>query len=484
MAEPNWVNRTLWTGDNLDVMRGMNSASVDLIYLDPPFNSNRDYAAPIGSEAAGAAFKDTWTLSDVDLAWHGEIAEKAPAVYSIIDAAGLSHGAGMKSYLIMMAVRLLEMKRLLRDTGSIYLHCDPTASHYLKMLMDAVFGKDNFRNELAWKRTSTHSDAQRYARVSDRLLYYAFDGAIWNTQYAPLAEAYVARDYRHEDKRGRYRVGDLTGPGLSGGEAGDPWHGYDPGVSGRCWSVPLKGGYAKWIEENLIPGYLSLKGVHERLNALSDNDLIDWTSTGYPRLKRYLAGSKGQAASDFVADIQNVNNRSKEHIGYPTQKPLALLQRIIKASSNPGDIVFDPFCGCATTLVAAEANDRQWVGIDLSPLAAKLVEQRLRRRLGAWGTVIHRDDFPKRTDLGELPHYRTHKHTLFGKQEGRCAGCETVFPFRNFTVDHIMPQSKGGHDHIDNLQLLCNACNSQKGNRSQEEFLVRLQAAGLRGVPE
>ena len=160
MNQPNWVNRTMWTGDNLDIMRGMNSESVDLIYLDPPFNSNRNYSAPIGSEAAGAAFKDTWTLDDVDLAWHGEIAEQHPALYAIIDAAREAHGRGMQSYLIMMGVRLLEMRRLLKPTGSIYLHCDPTASHYLKLLMDAVFGLGNFRTEIVWKRSSAHSDTK------------------------------------------------------------------------------------------------------------------------------------------------------------------------------------------------------------------------------------------------------------------------------------------------------------------------------------
>ena len=188
---PNWANRTIWTGDNLSVMRGMNSESVDLIYLDPPFNSKRDYAAPIGSKAAGAAFKawtlddvdiawhgeiaeqDTWTLDDVDIAWHGEIAEQNPAVYAVIDAAGIAHGKGMKSYLIMMAVRLLEMHRLLKPTGSLYLHCDPTASHYLKMLLDAVFGRGNFRNEIVWQRTSAHNDPKRFGRICDRLLYVA-----------------------------------------------------------------------------------------------------------------------------------------------------------------------------------------------------------------------------------------------------------------------------------------------------------------------
>ena len=305
----NFVDKTIWTGDNLDILRGLNSESVDLIYLDPPFNSNRDYAAPVGSRAAGAAFKDTWTLSDLDVAWMGLIADEHPAIYRTIEAAGLTHGKGMQSYLCMMAVRLLEMRRVLKEAGSVYLHCDPTAGAYLKVLMDAVFGVRNFRNEIAWKRTSSHSDAKRFARVSDRLLFYAFDGATWHTQHLALGETYVARDYRHTDENGRYRVGDLTGPGLSNGESGEPWRGYDPGQSGRCWSVPKNGNYARWIEDNLIPGYTAMASVHERLDALSSAGLVDWTQGGYPRLKRYLAASKGEAVSDFIGDIQNVNNQ-------------------------------------------------------------------------------------------------------------------------------------------------------------------------------
>ena len=166
MSKPNFKSHTMWTGDNLPVMRGLNSESVDLIYLDPPFNSNRNYAAPIGSEAAGAAFKDTWTLDDVDVAWHGEIAEQNPAVYSVIQASGEAHGSSMKSYLIMMAVRLLEMLRVLKETGSIYLHCDPTASHYLKLLMDAVFGHRNFRNETIWRRTGAHGRSKQWGPLS------------------------------------------------------------------------------------------------------------------------------------------------------------------------------------------------------------------------------------------------------------------------------------------------------------------------------
>ena len=188
------ANRTMWTGDNLPIMRGMNSASVDLIYLDPPFNSNKTYSAPIGSEAAGAAFKDTWTLDDVDVAWHGEIAEQNPAVYAVIDAAGVAHGSGMKSYLIMMAVRLLEMQRLLKPSASLYLHCDPTASHYLKMLLDSVFGVERFGNEIVWSYRRWPAKHPNFQRMHDVILRYTrSETAIWNQQFEPLSDETLKR---------------------------------------------------------------------------------------------------------------------------------------------------------------------------------------------------------------------------------------------------------------------------------------------------
>ena len=261
-----------------------------------------------------------------------------------------------------------------------------------------------------------------------------------------------------------------------------PWQGYDPGSSGRCWSVPRIGHYARWLEANVIPGYRSIDGIHERLDALDSVGLIDWTQGGYPRLKRYLAASPGEAASDFIADVQNVNNRSKEHVGYPTQKPLALLERIIQASSNEGDMILDPFCGCATACVAADRLNRQWAGIDLSPLAAQLVEMRMHKEGALLFQAIRRDDIPWRTDVVDLPNYRSHKHTLYGIQEGICVGCQVFFPFRNMTIDHIIPESKGGTDHFQNLQLLCGACNSMKGTTSQEEFIAKLYALGIRAA--
>ena len=481
MAIANWKNQTIWTGDNLDIMRGMNSESVDLIYLDPPFNSNRTYSAPIGSEAAGAAFKDTWTLSDVDLAWIGIIAEKEPNLSAVIDAAGLAHGKGMKSYLVMMAVRLIEMRRVMKPTASIYLHCDDTASHWIRVLMEAIFGRTAFRNEVVWKRVSNHNDAGRFGRTADRLLFF---GSAINRSGArvPLSAAHAASKYRHKDKRGWHADSDLTGSGLRDGESGEPWRGYDPSRIGRHWGVPSKGAYAQWIDDTLVPGYKSLQSVCARLDALSSAGLIHWTKNGTPRLKRYLSASPGQVPPDVWSDIPPVNSQAKERTGYPTQKPLALLDRIIRASSNEGDMVLDPFCGCATTCIAAEKLGRQWTGIDISPKAAELVKVRMRRETNLFDRFnpIVRTDIPKRTDVGKLPPYKTHKHTLYGKQEGKCAGCPHHFPFQNFTIDHILAKSRGGTDHLENLQLLCSHCNSLKGTMDQAAFTVKLKNMGLR----
>ena len=194
MTAPNFTDKTIWTGDNLDILRGLNSESIDLIYLDPPFNSNRDYEAPIGSKAAGAAFKDTWTLSDLDVAWMGLIADEQPAIANLLHSASLTHGKGMQSYLTMMAVRMLEMRRVLKDTGSIYLHCDPTASHYLKQLMDAVFGQVNFRNEIVWSYRRWPSKSSYFQTMHDVLLFYARGtNTTFNVSYEPPSASYIKR---------------------------------------------------------------------------------------------------------------------------------------------------------------------------------------------------------------------------------------------------------------------------------------------------
>ena len=224
MADANFADKTIWTGDNLDILRGMNSECVDLIYLDPPFNSNQNYAAPVGSAAAGAAFKDTWTLSDLDVAWMGLIADEQPATAHVLKTAGLTHGKGMQSYLTMMAVRLMEMHRVLKPTGSIYLHCDDAAGHYLKLLMDALFGAGKFTAEITWKRTSTHSDSRTFANVADIILFYG-DQINTNDVRVPYDREYVARFYRYDDNDGRgvYRLDNMTSPGIRG----PTWHGYE-----------------------------------------------------------------------------------------------------------------------------------------------------------------------------------------------------------------------------------------------------------------
>ena len=455
MAEANFVDKTIWTGDNLDILRGLNSESVDLIYLDPPFNSNRNYAAPVGSRAAGAAFKDTWTLSDLDTAWMGLIADEQPAMYKVIETAGLTHGKGMQSYLCMMAVRLLEMRRVLRETGSIYLHCDPTASHYLKLLMDSVFGDLQFRNEVTWKRTTAHNDARRFGRVQDRLLFYAkTDDGHFNRGGGEYSDEQLSR-YKYKDENGLYRAENLTAPHFSPTRTVE-WRGVHPG-SNRQWRYSL-----------------------DELERLYADGRILLRRDGLPRkdgLKSYLKDAPGAVLQDVWTDIE-LGPTAGERTGYPTQKPLALLERIISASSKPGDVVLDPFCGCATACVAAEKLGRRWVGIDISEKAVELVNMRLREFMGDLfhdRLVTARTDIPRRTDIDAPIPYRKQKHVLFGRQEGLCNGCRILFPFPNLTIDHVVPRARGGTDHLENLQLLCGACNSIKGDREMAYLMARLK---------
>ena len=462
MAAPNFVNRTLWTGDNLDILRGLNSESIDLIYLDPPFNSNQDYAAPVGSKAAGAAFKDAWTLSDLDVAWMGLIADEKPALAHTLNAAGHSHGKGMQSYLTMMAVRLMEMRRVLKDTGSIYLHCDPTASHYLKQLMDSIFGARNFRNEVTWKRRygtfSTVHSSNKFGVVTDTILFYAKTTETqFHPQFSmddPQYQGYIAEKFRHVDESGRrYRIDNLANPAYRPNLIYE-YKGYSPPKNG--WAIS-KEKMEQWDSEG-------------RLH-------FPKSSTGRIQRKRFLDELKGKPVQNLWDDIRMVSAHARERTGFPTQKPVALLERIIQASSKPGDVVLDPFCGCATACVAAENLGRAWLGIDLSPKATELVNVRLQ---GSMGSLFHnrlvtaRTDIPRRTDIDAPINYRKNKHVLFGQQEGRCAGCRMDFPFKIFEVDHFIPQARGGTDHLDNLQLLCPHCNRIKGDRPQEYLLSQL----------
>ena len=415
---PNFRNRTLYHGDNLDFLRGINSETIDLVATDPPFNKGRDFHATPDSLAAGAKFHDRWSWEkDIEGEWIDQIKTDWPAVSELIDAANHTWGEDMGAFLCYMGVRLMEMHRLLKPTGSLYLHCDQTAGAYLKTMLDAIFGQHNFRNEIIWAYTGPGNVTRWFPRKHDTLLFYArSDDAKFNRDA-------VRVPYKDES----FTMGGSGSLTRANRQAGD---------------------YTTGREEQL-----------------ATSEIVD----------------------DYWTDIPSLSV-SNERVGYPTQKPIALYRRIIDASSDPGDVVLDPFCGCATTLIAAEQAGRQWIGIDLWDEALDVVRARVEAECQNLfgGAIVYAESPPKRTDDGVIaaPPLKTKKRgavrppepgpvlprdemvaLLLERQEGKCAGCNRKYddPLI-WEIDHRIPRSEGGVNHHSNRCLLCPPCNRIKSN--------------------
>jgi len=362
-----WKNK-LYFGDNLDILREhIPDESVDLIYLDPPFNSQANYNVLFGekngtqSQAQITAFEDTWHWSAESERTYRTLVEEGPKKLSdLIQAFRSFLGQNdMMAYLAMMAARLAELRRVLKSMGSIYLHCDPTASHYLKLILDAVFGIKYFRNEITWQRTFAHNDPGRYGNTCDSILFYSkSQDYTWNQPYAPYSEAYIKSHFTKKDIDGRlYQLVTLDAP-AHGRPPKYLWKGLPP-PPGRMWALS-----------------------EDKMQELERIGRIQYTSKGVPRRKYYLDELPGTPLQSLWADIPPVNSQARERLGYPTQKPEALLERIITASSNIGDVILDPFCGCGTTINVAERLHRRWIGIDITHLAISLIRYRLQDTFG------------------------------------------------------------------------------------------------------
>ena len=413
----------LYYGDNLDILRRyIPDASVDLVYLDPPFNSNRDYNVIFKdesgrkSDAELLAFEDTWHWGPDAEAQYAYLTNTArnqgrvPSTVSTIVAA-LRAGIGenqMMAYLAEMAVRLVELHRVLNPTGSLYLHCDPTASHYLKVVLDAIFGPEHFRSEIIWKRTSAHSSANRYGPVHDVILFYSQgDTYCWNPQFQAHDPEYLASHYRSRDADGRqYTLSDLTAAGTRKGSSGFPWRGFDPASKGNHW-----------------------KFTHDNLERLDLEGRLYWPEKGgWPRYRRFLDEVRGTSMQDVWTDIDPVNAMAKERLGWATQKPGALLERIIVASSSPGDVVLDPFCGCGTALVAAQKLERQWIGIDVTYLSIAVMKARLKDSFGLANVEV----------IGQPTEVEGARAMLQG------TGLEGQYQFQWWALDLVGAQPLGG----------------------------------------
>ena len=455
----------LYFGDNLDILRQhVANESVDLIYLDPPFNSNATYNVLFheksGEQSAAqiTAFDDTWHWGmESESAYHDVVMDGPKPLADLLQAMRSFLGQNdMMAYLTMMAQRLYELHRVLKQTGSIYLHCDPTASHYLKLVMDAIFGPRFFKNEIIWKRTSGHSDAQRFGRVHDVILYYSrSDEVLWNQTYQPYDEKYVQKYYRYKDPDGRQWMSDnLSAAGLQGGGYEYEWNGVT-----RVWRLP-----------------------QSRMEQLHLEGRIFYTKNGIARRKRYLDESNGLKAQDVWADIQALRSWHTERLGYPTQKPEALLERIISASSNEGEVVLDPFCGCGTAIAAAERLNRRWIGIDVTHIAITLIRHRLRDSFGEelrpYTVLGDPKDLPSASSLAQNDRYQFEWWALGlvdarPAQDKRKGADSGVDGYINFFDDgsgkakRVIVQVKSGHVQRNQIATL-------KGDMEREKAEIGL----------
>jgi DNA modification methylase len=437
--------------DNLHALARFPSACVDLVYLDPPFFSNRTYEVIWGDEAEVRSFEDRWE-------------------------------GGINVYLEWMEVRLRHLHRVLKPTGSLYLHCDQAAGHYLKVLLDEIFGTHNFRNEIIWRRTGSNSARKRYGPIHQNIFYYGKSSkAPYYPQFRPYSKRYVAERFRASDERGPYHDVSLTGPGRRSGDSGLAWRGYDPSRVARHWQ-PSSYVYKKYAE---ITGQdLAQFPLLERLDSLDQVGMLHWTREGVPRYKHYLADAPGVALQDIWAfqpgsegvvsgagaggideDVKWLGRSHAERVGYPTQKPEGVLERIVRSSTLKGDIVLDPFCGCGTTVAVAQRLGRQWIGIDISPQAVEIVKLRLNKQGGS--PVVH--GLPTSVDdLRLLGHFEFQNWVIqrvLGNPSARNTGDMGVdgYSFFELLPIQVKQRDKVGRPDIDSFRTAVEREGKHKG---------------------
>jgi DNA modification methylase len=459
------VPNQLYFGDNLGVLReSIKAESIDLIYLDPPFNSNASYnvlfSSPKGEQSGAQihAFEDTWHWGEEAEREFAEIlGQTNTQLAEVIRAFRQFLGENdMMAYLVMMANRLLELHRVLKPTGSLYLHCDPTASHYLKVVLDGVFGPENFSNEIIWKRSHSHNSAKRYGPIHDTILFYSNSTEpAWYGLNVPLEESYQDSHYNNVEDGRRYKRQDITGAGIRHGETGLPWRGINPTAKGRHWMRPPSD-----------------------LEVLDAEGKIYWPPNkpgAWPYLKLFLDETKGQPIQDVWTDINPINPRALERLGYPTQKPIELLERIINASTRKDDVVLDPFCGCGTAVHAAEKLGRRWIGIDITHLAISLIEKRLRDAFPGIVYEVHGtpEDYEGARNLAERDKYefqywacsRVNAQPYGGKKKGADMGVDGLIFFQDDKEmsKKIVVSVKGGENvGVTMVKDLIATCQRQK----------------------